>query len=51
LGGKWAPYAITAKADRDLLLQVAEIVYQQTSPDAAKAKIPPALGKLALPTE
>jgi anti-sigma factor RsiW len=38
-------YAITANADRDLLLKVAEIVYQQTSPDAAKAKIPPAPGK------
>ncbi len=38
-------YAITAKADRDLLLRIAEIVYQQTSPGGAKAKIPPAQGK------
>jgi anti-sigma factor RsiW len=38
-------YAITGKADRNLLLRVAEIVYQQTSPDGAKAKIPPAPGK------
>jgi anti-sigma factor RsiW len=38
-------YAITAKADRDLLLGIAEIVYQQTSPGGAKAKIPPAPGK------
>jgi anti-sigma factor RsiW len=38
-------YAITAKADRDLLMRIAEIVYQQTSPDGAKAKIPPAAGK------
>ena len=38
-------YAITAKADRDLLLRIAEIVYQQTSPGGAKAKIPPAPGK------
>jgi anti-sigma factor RsiW len=38
-------YAIAAKADRDLLLRIAEIVYQQTSPDGAKAKIPPASGK------
>jgi anti-sigma factor RsiW len=38
-------YAITAKADRDLLLRIAEIVYQQTSPGGAKARIPPALGK------
>jgi anti-sigma factor RsiW len=38
-------YAIAAKADRDLLLRIAEIVYQQTSPDGAKAKIPPAPGK------
>lgn len=35
-------YAITAKADRELLLRIAEIVYQQTSPVGAKAKIPPA---------
>ena len=38
-------YAIAAKADRELLLRIAEIVYQQTSPDGAKAKIPPAPGK------
>jgi anti-sigma factor RsiW len=38
-------YAIAAKADRDLLLRIAEIVYQQTSQDAAKAKPPPASGK------
>jgi anti-sigma factor RsiW len=37
-------YAIAAKADRDLLLRIAEIVYQQTAPDGAKAKIPPAPG-------
>jgi anti-sigma factor RsiW len=38
-------YAIAAKADRGLLMRIAEIVYQQTSPDGAKAKIPPAPGK------
>ena len=38
-------YAIAAKADRELLLRIAEIVYQQTSPDGAKAKLPPAPGK------
>ena len=38
-------YAIAAKADRDLLLRVAELVYRQTSPDGARAKIPPALEK------
>ena len=38
-------YAIAAKADRNLLLRVAEIVYRQTSPDGARAKIPPAPGK------
>ena len=38
-------YAIAAKADRNSLLRIAEIVYQQTSPDGAKAKIPPAPGK------
>jgi anti-sigma factor RsiW len=38
-------YAIAAKADRDLLLRIAEIVYQQTSPDSAKAKVPPVPGK------
>jgi anti-sigma factor RsiW len=34
-------YAIAANAPRDLLLKIAEIVYQQNSPDSAKAKIPP----------
>jgi anti-sigma factor RsiW len=38
-------YAIAAKANRDLLLRIAEIVYQQTSPGGAKAKLPPAPGK------
>jgi anti-sigma factor RsiW len=38
-------YAIAANAPRDLLLKVAEIVYQQNSPDGAKAKLPPAPGK------
>jgi len=37
-------YALTAKTDRDLLLRVAVIVYRQTAPDVAKAKIPPASG-------
>ncbi len=37
--------ALAAKADRELLLRLAEIVYHQTSPDGAKAKIPPAPGK------
>jgi anti-sigma factor RsiW len=38
-------YAIAANAPRDLLLKVAEIVYQQNSPDGAKAKLPPAPAK------
>jgi hypothetical protein len=38
-------YAIAAKADRDLLLHIAEIVYRQTSPDSAKAKLPSVPGK------
>jgi anti-sigma factor RsiW len=38
-------YAITANAPRGLLLKVAEIVYQQNSPDGAKPKIPTAPGK------
>jgi anti-sigma factor RsiW len=38
-------YAIAAKADRDLLLRIAELVYRQTPPDGAGAKIPPAPGK------
>jgi anti-sigma factor RsiW len=38
-------YAIAAKADRELLMRIAELVYRQTSPDGAKAKIPPPPGK------
>jgi anti-sigma factor RsiW len=38
-------YAIAAKADRDLLLRIAEIVYQQTSPGGAGAKPPAVPGK------
>jgi len=38
-------YAINANADRDLLLKAAKIVYQQTSPDGARAMIPPVPGK------
>src|SRR6516165_4970628 len=38
-------YAIAARADRNLLLRIAEIVYRQTSPEGARAKIPPARGK------
>jgi anti-sigma factor RsiW len=38
-------YAIAANAPRGLLLKVAKIVYQQNSPDGAKAKLPPAPGK------
>jgi anti-sigma factor RsiW len=38
-------YAIAANAPRDWLLKVAEIVYQQNSPDGNKAKLPPASGK------
>jgi anti-sigma factor RsiW len=38
-------YAIAAKADRGLLLHIAQLIYQQTTPDGAKAKIPPAPGK------
>jgi anti-sigma factor RsiW len=38
-------YAIAANAPRDLLLKVAEIVYQQNSPEGARAKIPPVPGK------
>ena len=34
-------YAITANAERELLLKVANIVYQQNAPDPAKAKPPP----------
>jgi anti-sigma factor RsiW len=38
-------YALAAKADRNLLLRLSEIVYQQTSGGGAKAKIPPKHGK------
>ena len=38
-------YAIAAKAGRDLLLRLAELVYRQTSPDGSGAKIPPVPGK------
>jgi anti-sigma factor RsiW len=38
-------YAIVGNADRDLLLKVAELVYQQNSPDGAGAKLPPISGK------
>jgi anti-sigma factor RsiW len=38
-------YAIAAKAGRDLLQRIAELVYHQTSPDGAGAKIPPEPGK------
>ena len=34
-------YAIAANAKRDLLLKVAELVYQQGSPAGARAKLPP----------
>jgi anti-sigma factor RsiW len=38
-------YAIAANAPRELLLKVAEIVYQQNSPEGARTKIPPVPGK------
>jgi anti-sigma factor RsiW len=38
-------YAIAANVPRGLLLKVAEIVYQQNSPEGAKAKLPPVPGK------
>jgi len=38
-------YAIAANAPRNLLLKVAEIVYQQNSPEAAKTNLPPVPGK------
>ncbi len=38
-------YAIAAKADRDLLRRVSELVYRQTSGDNGKAKLPPVSGK------
>jgi anti-sigma factor RsiW len=34
-------YALAGKADRAVLLKVAELVYQQLSTDAAKGKSPP----------
>jgi anti-sigma factor RsiW len=34
-------YAIAANAPRDVLLKIAELVYQQNSPSGAKAKLPP----------
>jgi hypothetical protein len=33
---------MAAKADLDPLLRIAELVYQQTSPGGAGAKVPPA---------
>ena len=39
------PSAIAANVPRGLLLKIAEIVYQQNSPDGAKAKLPPASDK------
>lgn len=38
-------YAIAGKADRDLLLKAAEIVYQQITAAGGKARIPPLPGK------
>jgi anti-sigma factor RsiW len=38
-------YAIAANTERDLLLKVAEIIYQQNSSNGARAKIPPPPGK------
>ena len=38
-------YAIAASSPSELLLKVAEIVYQQNSPDGAKEKLPPPPGK------
>jgi hypothetical protein len=38
-------YAIAAKADCGLLLHIAELVYQQTTQDGAKAKSCPPPGK------
>jgi anti-sigma factor RsiW len=37
-------YALAAKADRNLLLRLAEIIYQQTSGEGAKSKPPPKPG-------
>jgi anti-sigma factor RsiW len=38
-------YAMAAKADCELLLRVADIIYRQTAPDGARAKPPTAPGK------
>jgi anti-sigma factor RsiW len=38
-------YAITAKANRALLLKAAEIIYRQTEEEGDRAKIPPKPGK------
>jgi anti-sigma factor RsiW len=38
-------YAIAGNVDHDLLLKVAELVYQQNPPDGAGAKPPPIPGK------
>jgi anti-sigma factor RsiW len=38
-------YALAAKADRAVLMHIAEIVYRQTAGDSGKAKLPPAPGK------
>lgn len=38
-------YALAGKADRNLLLRVAEIIYQQLTPDAGKGKTPAQPGK------
>ena len=38
-------YAVAANVPRDMLLRVAEIIYKQNSPEAAKAKLPPPPGK------
>jgi anti-sigma factor RsiW len=38
-------YAIAAKADRDTLLRIAELVYRQISPEGGKAGKPPPTGK------
>ncbi len=38
-------YALAAKADRAVLMRIAETVYRQTTGDAGKAKIPTAPGK------
>jgi anti-sigma factor RsiW len=38
-------YAVAANVDRDLLLKIAEIIYQQNSPSGVKPKPPPAPDK------